>query len=67
MTIILIPASEWLPERGRASASDTLQQSFAGRMRCYAAGDSIDMRAALDAFPMQLTPVWDYARRVLAR
>ena len=35
-------------------------------MRCYAAGDLIDMRATLATFPMQLTPVWDYAGRVLA-
>jgi uncharacterized protein YbjT (DUF2867 family) len=59
--------SEQALQAQQASASDTLQQSFAGLMRCYAAGDTIDMRATLDAFPMQLTPVWDYARRVLAR
>ncbi len=59
--------SEEALQAQQASASDTLQQSFAGLMRCYAAGDTIDMRATLDAFPMQLTPVWDYARRVLAR
>jgi uncharacterized protein YbjT (DUF2867 family) len=50
----------------QAGAPDSLGQSFAGLMRCYATGDSIDMRATLAAFPMQLTPVWDYARRVLA-
>jgi uncharacterized protein YbjT (DUF2867 family) len=51
----------------QAAAQDSLQQSFAALMRCYAAGDSIDMRDMLAAFPMQLTPVWDYARRVLAQ
>jgi uncharacterized protein YbjT (DUF2867 family) len=54
-------------EAQQAAAQDTLQQSFAGLMRCYAAGDPIDMRATLASYPMQLTPVWDYARRVLAR
>jgi uncharacterized protein YbjT (DUF2867 family) len=54
-------------EMQQSAAQDSLQQSFAGLMRCYAAGDSIDMRATLEAFPMQLTPVWDYARRVLAQ
>jgi uncharacterized protein YbjT (DUF2867 family) len=48
-----------------AGASDSLQQSFAGLMLCYAAGDPIDMRATLQAFPLQLTSVRDYARRVL--
>jgi uncharacterized protein YbjT (DUF2867 family) len=48
-----------------AGAPDALQQSFAGLMLCYAAGDLIDMRATLQAVPLQLTSVWDYARRVL--
>jgi uncharacterized protein YbjT (DUF2867 family) len=51
----------------QAGAPDSLGQSFAGLMRCYAAGDLIDMRATLAAFPMQLMPVRDYARRVLDR
>jgi uncharacterized protein YbjT (DUF2867 family) len=51
----------------QAAAPDSLQQSFAALMRCYAAGDTIDMREILATFPMQLTPVWEYARRVLAR
>jgi uncharacterized protein YbjT (DUF2867 family) len=53
-------------EAQQAGTQDSLQQSFAGLMGCYATGDSIDMRATLVAFPMELTPVWDYARRVLA-
>jgi len=48
-----------------AGAQDSLQQSFAGLMLCYAAGDPIDMRATLQAVPLQLTSVRDYARRVL--
>jgi NADH dehydrogenase len=54
-------------EMQQSAAQDSLQQSFASLMRCYAAGDPIDMCATLATFPMQLTPVWDYARRVLAR
>ena len=34
-------------------------------MRCYAQGDSIDMREMLKKFPMQLTTVQEYARQVL--
>jgi uncharacterized protein YbjT (DUF2867 family) len=49
-----------------AEAADSLQQSFAGLMLCYAAGDPIDIRATLQAFPLQLTSVRDYARRVLS-
>ncbi|HEU5098751.1 MAG TPA: SDR family oxidoreductase [Roseiflexaceae bacterium] len=48
-----------------AGAADALQQSFAGLMLCYAAGDPIDMRATLQAVPLQLTSIQDYARRVL--
>jgi uncharacterized protein YbjT (DUF2867 family) len=48
-----------------AGAADALQQSFAGLMLCYAAGDPIDMRMTLQAFPLQLTSVKDYAQRVL--
>jgi uncharacterized protein YbjT (DUF2867 family) len=54
-------------EAQQAAAQDSLQQSFAALMRCYAAGDTIDMLASLAAFPLQLTPVWDYARRVLTQ
>ena len=50
----------------QAAAPDSLQQSFASLMCCYAAGDTIDMREIVATFPMQLTAVWDYARRVLA-
>lgn len=46
-------------------ATDPMQQSFAALMRCYAAGDSIDMEDTLKAFPIQLTSVRDYAERVL--
>ena len=50
----------------QAAAADPMQQSFTGLMRCYAAGDPIDMRATLKAFPVTLTSVRDYATRVNA-
>lgn len=50
----------------QAAAADPMQQSFSGLMRCYAAGDPIDMRETLKAFPVALTSVQDYAGRVRA-
>jgi uncharacterized protein YbjT (DUF2867 family) len=47
-------------------ATDPAQQSFAGLMRAYARGDSVDMRSTLEAFPVQLISVRDYANSVLA-
>lgn len=55
---------ETLEEQQRG-ATDPMQQSFLGLMRCYAAGDPIDMREMLKAFPVQLMSVKDYARSVL--
>ena len=52
-------------EEQQKGATDPMQQSFIGLMRCYAAGDPIDMRETLKAFPVQLTSVRDYARNVL--
>jgi len=50
----------------QAAATDPMQQSFTGLMRCYARGDAIDMRATLKAFPLQLTTVGEFARRAYA-
>ncbi len=47
------------------TAADPMQQSFSGLMRCYAQGDLIDMKGTLQAFPLELTSVKDYAQRVL--
>jgi len=47
------------------SAADSLQKSFAGLMLQYARGDSIDMGPVLKQFPIPLTSVRDYARRIL--
>ncbi|MGE5261770.1 MAG: SDR family oxidoreductase [Acidobacteriota bacterium] len=44
-------------------ATDPMQQSFIGLMLCYAQGDPIDMRSALEVFPMSLVSVQDYVRR----
>jgi uncharacterized protein YbjT (DUF2867 family) len=43
------------------AASDPMQQSFSGLMRCYAAGDPIDMESTLRSFPVALTSVGEYA------
>ena len=42
------------------SATDPMMQSFSGLMRCYAAGDPIEMGETLKAFPVKLTSVKDY-------
>jgi uncharacterized protein YbjT (DUF2867 family) len=46
----------------KETASDPLQQSFAGLMLYYSEGDVIDMRETLGKFPVQLTSVRDYAQ-----
>jgi NADH dehydrogenase len=48
------------------AATDPLEQTFAAFMRCYARGDAIEMTATLEAFPLQLTSVRDYAQRAVA-
>lgn len=53
-------------EAQQAASTDPMAQSFSALMRCVAAGDPIDMRETLAAFPLMLTPVQEYARRVLA-
>jgi NADH dehydrogenase len=52
-------------EEQQKAATDPMQASFTGLMRCYAQGDPIDMQATLEVFPVQLTSVRDYAQRVL--
>lgn len=47
------------------ATSDPMMQSFSGLMRCYAAGDPIEMEAALKAFPIKLTSVKAYAAGLL--
>ncbi len=48
-----------------ASATDLMGQTFAGLQLGYALGDAIDMRKTLAEFPVSLTRIRDYARRVL--
>jgi len=45
----------------KETASDPLQQSFAGLMLYYSRGNVIDMQETLRKFPLQLTSVRDYA------
>ena len=47
------------------AASDPMQQSFAGLMRCVASGDPIDMSETVKAIPARLTSVGECAERVL--
>jgi hypothetical protein len=46
----------------QAAATAPMQKSFSGLMRCCAAGDPIDMREMLEAFPVKLTSVKEFAR-----
>ena len=46
------------------NAPDTLQESFAGLMLRYAAGDSIDMSKILEHIKEDLISVKDYAVQV---
>jgi NADH dehydrogenase len=46
------------------AAEDPLAKSFAALMLGYAQGDPIDMEHTLQAFPLQMTTVRDYAGRV---
>lgn len=62
-------AVEHVPEEAlqaqKASAADPMSETFAGLMLQYAAGDEIDMRRTLETFPVKLTSVRQYAKRVL--
>lgn len=46
------------------SARDAYEKTFATLMACIAKGDSIPMDATLRKFPIRMTSVRDYARRV---
>jgi uncharacterized protein YbjT (DUF2867 family) len=49
-----------------AGAVDPMQKSFVAMMISYASTTSIDMSATLQAFPLKLRTVEDYARSVMA-
>ena len=63
-------ATEIVPEAAleaqRATATDSLQQSFAGLMLQYAAGDAIDTTTSNRLFPFRLTSVADFITAQLA-
>jgi uncharacterized protein YbjT (DUF2867 family) len=48
-------------EAQQAGADDPMQQSFIGLMRCYAAGDPIDMGETLKTFPVKMKTVEEFA------
>jgi len=50
----------------KESATDSLTKSFASLMLGYAQGSLIDMKTTLEVFPIRLTTVKDYAKRVMA-
>ena len=54
--------SEETLEEQQKAATDPMQQSFDGLMRCYARGDSIDMQETSKAFSVQISSVDSYAR-----
>jgi len=50
----------------KAAATDPLSESFAGLMLGCAAGQAIEMRSTLETFPVRLTSVREYVKRILA-
>ena len=54
-------------EQQNATATDSYQQAFACLMLGYCEGDSIDMRDTLKRFPVKLTSVGEFARKVKSR
>jgi len=48
----------------KEGAPDPLSESFAALMLSVAHGSEIDMTSVLDIFPMQLTSVNEYAKKV---
>ena len=62
---------QYVPEEAlagqMATATDDLAKTFPGLMLGYAHGDTIDMKQTLQAFPIRMTTVEEYARRVLGK
>jgi uncharacterized protein YbjT (DUF2867 family) len=50
-----------------AAATDSYQKAFASLMLDYSVGDEIDMTEALKKFPVKLTSVRDFARKMKSR
>jgi hypothetical protein len=51
-------------QKQKESATDPLEESFAGLMLQYAAGDRIDMREILQKIHVNMTSVKEYARQI---
>jgi NADH dehydrogenase len=58
-----VPVEALAEQQG--TATDPMQQSFAGLMQWYARGDAVDMEETLQTFPVALTSVQEYAQGVL--
>jgi uncharacterized protein YbjT (DUF2867 family) len=55
-------------EAQQAAATDPMQQSFSGLMRCLASGDPIEMANTLESFAaISPTTVEEYARRTMTK
>ena len=50
----------------RATTTDPLLHTFASLMLAYANGDSVEMQATLQQFPVKLTSIKDYATQIAA-
>lgn len=53
-------------EAQQQAATDDMQASFAGLMRCYAAGDPIPMETTMNTFGITPLTVREFAERVMA-
>jgi NADH dehydrogenase len=59
LTVTHVPVEALVAQQ--EAATDPMQQSFSGLMRCYAAGDAVDMGPLLREMPMELTSVEAHA------
>jgi uncharacterized protein YbjT (DUF2867 family) len=59
----LVPAEALAVQQ--SGATDPMQQSFIGLMRCYANGNAIEMSNTLKAFPTRLVSIAEYAAHVV--
>lgn len=61
---------QFIPEEAlqaqQAAATDPMQQSFSGLMRCYAMGDLMDMSVLPRTFGVEITMMNDHITRALA-
>ena len=62
-TVQFVPADALKAQQ--VAATDPMQQSFTGLMRCVATGDPIEMSETLKAFPIKLMSVKEYAQQLV--